>query len=163
MSNNKFSANAVFQRYEQKYILDSEQYSLLSAILSAHMQMDEYGLHTICTLYYDTDDYAIIRRSLDKPAFREKLRLRSYGIPGTEGMVYLELKKKFSGITYKRRVPLLAKEAENYLQHFEYPEVHSQIFEEINWFVHQNALSPKVLISYDRIAQIGRASCRERV
>ena len=70
-----------FMRIEKKYLLDAGQYAALSRALDAHMTRDQFGLHTICNLYFDTPDYALIRRSLDKPIYKEKLRLRSYGMP----------------------------------------------------------------------------------
>ena len=68
------------------------------------MQIDEFGLHPIASLYYDTPDYRLIRTSVEKPAFKEKIRLRSYGLAVEGSPVYLELKRKAYGIVYKRRV-----------------------------------------------------------
>lgn len=79
------------------------------------MQRDQYGLHTITSLYFDTDHYDLIRTSLEKPGFKEKLRLRCYGQPAREDDVYLELKKKFDGVVYKRRISLPLRGAEGYL------------------------------------------------
>ena len=50
--------------------------------------------------------YRLIRASLEKPAYKEKLRLRSYGVTEPGGEVFLELKKKYKGIVYKRRITL---------------------------------------------------------
>jgi len=100
------------------------------------MEQDRYGLHTICTIYYDTEDFAIIRHSLDKPKFKEKLRLRSYGTPGETDTVYLELKKKLDGVTYKRRMSLPLWRSRDYLDYgIKPPEGTGQIFGEIDWFV----------------------------
>ena len=152
----KIESGSVFERYENKYLLDPRQYQRLPELLGEHMEQDQYGLHTICTLYYDTDDYAIIRRCLEKPKFRQKLRLRSYGVPAPNSVVYLELKKKMNGITYKRRVPLPLSEAQDYFLNGGVPaDEEGQIFREIDWYVKQMPLKAKVLICYDRVALFG--------
>ena len=94
----------VMKRYELKYLLDRGQAAFLAAGLRGHMEPDRYGLTSIASLYYDTPDFRLVRASLDKPAFKEKLRLRSYGIATECSPVFLELKRKASGIVYKRRV-----------------------------------------------------------
>ena len=99
-------ANAVMvmQRYEFKYLLDPDQTALLRRRLEGHMQVDEFGLTTIASLYYDTPDYRLIRASVEKPPFKEKIRLRSYGPATQTSPVFLELKRKAGGVVYKRRV-----------------------------------------------------------
>ena len=151
----KIESGSVFERYENKYLLDPRQYQRLPELLGEHMEQDQYGLHTICTLYYDTDDYAIIRRCLEKPKFRQKLRLRSYGVPAPNSVVYLELKKKMNGITYKRRVPLHLSETRDYFLNGRQPAGEGQIFREIDWYVNQMPLRAKVLVCYERIALFG--------
>ena len=155
MAKVKIESPAVFERYEKKYILKKEQYEKLLENLNGHLEQDEYGKHTICTIYYDTDDYVNIRRCLEKPKFREKLRLRSYGIPTADTTVFLELKKKLAEITYKRRVPLSLIDVEKYFTYDTPPFDRGQIFQEIHWYVRQKPFKPKVLISYDRIALNG--------
>lgn len=155
MAKVKITSGAVFERYENKYLLTQQQYQCVLERLRGYMERDEYGLHTICTIYYDTDDYAVIRRCLEKPSFKEKLRLRSYGVPSADSVVYLELKKKLRGITYKRRVPLRLSEARAYFSGGRTPVGKGQIFEEIDWYVKQAPLKAKILICYDRIALFG--------
>lgn len=89
-----------FQRYETKYMLSPIMARKLRKSLPGHLQMDEYGLDTICSLYYDTPDHQLIRRSLEKPVYKEKLRLRSYGPAKETSPIYVELKKKYEGIVY---------------------------------------------------------------
>lgn len=84
----------IFERKEKKYILSEEKYILLIDRISEHMKEDKYGLHTICSLYYDTNNYDLIKRSSEKPTFKEKFRVRTYGVPSIDQMVYLEIKKK---------------------------------------------------------------------
>lgn len=145
----------IFERYERKYLLSRFQFESVLRQLEGSMEQDSYGLHTISTIYYDTGDFDIIRRCLKGPRFKQKLRLRAYGLPGRESTVYLELKKKLSGITYKRRVALPLWKAESYLAGGAPPRERGRAFGEIDWFVRQHPMEPKVLISYDRIALQG--------
>jgi SPX domain protein involved in polyphosphate accumulation len=105
----------VFKRYEKKYLLSREQYETLFRELRDHIVPDAYHRSTVCSIYYDTDDYELIRRSIEAPVYKEKLRLRSYGVPDDDGTVFIELKKKYKGMVYKRRVPMGAKAAMAYL------------------------------------------------
>lgn len=100
-----------FQRYETKYMLSPIMARKLRKSLLGHLQMDEYGLDTICSIYYDTPDHQLIRRSLEKPVYKEKLRLRSYGPAKETSPIYVELKKKYEGIVYKRRERMILSEA----------------------------------------------------
>ena len=102
---------AVFQRYEKKYLLDREQYEGFREAIEGFMQVDEYGKSTICNIYYDTEHYDLIRASIERPPYKEKLRLRSYGVPKLSDTVFLEVKKKYKGIVYKRRIALPLAEA----------------------------------------------------
>ena len=92
-----------FNRYEKKYLLSSGQYDKLMQAAEKIITPDSYGKHTICNIYLDTDDYFFIRNSIEKPVYKEKLRIRSYGIPDGSSKVFLEIKKKFKGVVYKRR------------------------------------------------------------
>lgn len=143
----------VFKRYEKKYLLSPMQYSFLKKHLDQILQVDTYGLHTICSIYFDTDDYSLIRSSLEKPVYKEKLRLRSYGIPkDTQDTVFLELKKKYKGVVYKRRCSMELCECQRYLHNQLRPANDGQILHEIDWFQHYWHTTPKVFLAYDRIA-----------
>lgn len=100
------SYQSVFKRYEKKYLITEETYKHVRKRLDALMTEDEYGEHTICNIYYDTDCYELIRRSIEKPVYKEKLRVRSYGVPGIDDKVFFELKKKYDREVFKRRVSL---------------------------------------------------------
>jgi len=122
----------VFQCYEVKYLLNQQQFETLRARLKGHMSMDSYGMHTICNVYFDTDQYTLIRNSLEKPVYKEKMRLRSYGIPKKGDPVFVEIKKKFDGIVYKRRISMTVEEARNYFQAGIHPAEDGQIAREID-------------------------------
>ena len=145
-------AQTVFQRYEKKYLLDREQYTALRDQLSGRMREDRYGRYTICNIYYDTPDYQLIRASLEKPVYKEKLRLRSYRVPDSQSPVFLELKKKFDGVVYKRRAVLTQGEAQRFLWDEERPDGQEQILNEIGWAMQFYRPEPKVFIGYDRTA-----------
>jgi len=151
----KVSPGMVFERHEKKYRLSEEQYLALRKRLEEHMRPDPYGRHTICSLYFDTPDFLLIRRSLSKPKYKEKLRLRSYGLPGPETTVYLELKKKLDGVTYKRRAAMSYAQAQGYLLRGELPEQQGQILREIDWFRGFYKPEAKVLLFYERVALYG--------
>ena len=94
-----------FERVEKKFLLTREQYQKISQAFSPYFHADQYGQYTICNVYFDTPDDCLIHRSLEKPPYKEKLRLRSYGTsPGPETLFFLEIKKKYKGVVYKRRI-----------------------------------------------------------
>ena len=144
-----------FQRYEKKYLLNPEQYQKIRAGLAPYMEADEHGRYTICNLYYDTPDFQLIRASLDKPVYKEKLRMRSYGVPADGDSVFVELKKKYKNVVYKRRTVLEAGEALDYLAGRCSPRAKDQICREIDWFLGRYHPVPQVFIAYDREALAG--------
>ena len=141
----------IFKRYEKKYLMDQNQYMVLRALLSGRIQTDPYGFHTICNIYYDTNHYDLIRTSLSRPLYKEKLRLRSYGVPSEQDTVFLEIKKKFHGVVYKRRTAMELSQAEAYLLRHEVPGNEGQILHEIDWFLKVYRPEPRVFIAYDRL------------
>ena len=156
-------SQTVFKRYEKKYLLTPEQYEQLRKCLQEFMQIDEYGLHTISNIYFDTDTYELIRTSIEKPVYKEKFRLRSYGIPGQNDTVFLELKKKYKGVVYKRRVPMDLQQAMGYLVDKKQAVEKTQILSEIDWFFKMYEPVPKVYIAYDRIAFFGKEDSNLRI
>ena len=123
----------VFQRYEKKYLVTPEQYEYLSMVLEPRMVPDRFAQSTIGNIYYDTPDFRLIRRSLDRPAYKEKLRLRTYRTPHAGTEAFVEIKKKFDHVVYKRRIAMPYAQAVDYLAGGPAPEV-SQISREIEWF-----------------------------
>ena len=145
-----------FMRHEKKYLLSPQQYDRLRARLEPHFAADQYGMHTILSLYYDTPDYALIRRSLERPVYKEKLRLRAYGVPGPDDRVFVELKKKFDGVVYKRRIALPLHLARDCLQG-RYRPVDEPTVRELAFFLGRYPLlRPAALLCYDRVALFGR-------
>ena len=142
----------IFERTEIKYIITLKQREALLRLIESYIKPDEYGESTVCSLYFDTDDFLLIRNSMDKPVYKEKLRLRSYSTPKADSNVFLELKKKYRGVVYKRRQTLRYAEAMDYLYHSELPN-DSQIMREIDYTMERyRNLRPRMFIGYDRTA-----------
>ncbi|MBO4962613.1 MAG: polyphosphate polymerase domain-containing protein [Clostridia bacterium] len=145
----------VFNRFELKYMVTPKQMEQVIALIGDRLSPDEYGETTIQSLYYDTDNYRLIRRSIERPTYKEKIRLRSYGLLKPGEKVFLELKKKAYSSVFKRRIRLTETEADNLLFNKIKP-YDSQILREIEYFrdLYGN-LRRSVLILYDRTAFFG--------
>ena len=143
----------VMKRTEYKYILTKKQTEFLKEKLKGHMEVDEYGLTSIASLYYDTPDYRLIRQSIEKPPFKEKIRLRSYGLAKEDSPVYLEIKRKYEGVVYKRRAKTTIEATRAFFNQEGDICANGQIAKEIAYFrdYYQN-LVPSCLIIYDRLA-----------
>lgn len=147
-----------FERYEKKYLLSQDSFAKLQGRLACRLAPDAYGAYTVCNLYYDTPDYRLIRASIEGPDYKEKLRLRSYGVPSGQDPVFLELKKKCGGIVYKRRAALTL----DRLRQGDMEE--SQVLREIGWFMRlYREPVPRVYIAYDREAFLVREEPELRV
>ena len=153
----------VFNRVEEKYIVTKAQYKELISQFGDKMKCDEYSsggkFYQICNIYYDTPDSNLIRTSLQKPAYKEKIRLRSYGKPGMDTKVFLEVKKKYRGIVNKRRSTLTLKEAYSFTKTKMLPDIkpymNEQVLKELQFSLRCYNAQPKVFISYERRAFFG--------
>ncbi|MCR5502737.1 MAG: polyphosphate polymerase domain-containing protein [Lachnospiraceae bacterium] len=149
----------VFKRTEIKYLLNGEQYRELMPYLNTIARVDEYGLSRINNIYYDTPDHRLVKTSMEKPVYKEKLRLRTYGKTGEDTNSFIEIKKKFNGIVYKRRIAGKYPDTYRYLQgagECKEPFDDSQIAKEILAFLTlYGDLGPAMRICYDRIAMAG--------
>ncbi len=146
----------IFERYEIKFLLTTQQQRELYHVMQQYMKPDTFGKSTIYNIYYDTLDKRLIRRSIENPCYKEKLRVRSYGIVNEEQTVFVELKKKYQGVVYKRRIDMSKCMAENYLNHHIRLSVQSQIMKEVDYFLcFYESLEPSAFISYNREAFLG--------
>lgn len=161
-----------FKRYEKKYMLNEEQFNKLIPRLLEYMNQDEHCKsqddYSIYNIYYDTENDDLIKHSLSKPYYKEKLRLRSYKVPKSpKDKVFLELKKKIGGIVNKRRVILTLEEAYKFLKTGERPKIKDymseQVIREIEYFLRRNILYPTVYISYNRMAYFGKEDKNFRI
>ena len=153
----------MFKRWELKYLLSTAQKEKLLAAMAPHMALDNYGKTTIRNVYFDTSDYRLIRNSIEKPVYKEKLRLRSYRRAEADSPVFVELKKKYKGIVYKRRLELPEQAAMAWIAGSCQPPP-GQIGAEIEYFrKFYRDLHPTVFLSYDREAYFCRAGGDFRV
>ncbi len=161
----------VFNRVEKKYIIDDYSYHILSETLSSYMIEDRFctgnRFYSISNIYFDTWDDELIRRSVDRPLYKEKLRLRSYGIPTLEDKVFLEIKKKFKGVVNKRRTVLQLGEAYDFLLDHKSPMpnsyINEQVLNELKYFMDLYQPVPKVYLAYDRKALFGKEDGELRI
>lgn len=144
-----------FKRYEKKYIVTQAEKDKLIQLIDGKLTPDTYPEYSIYNIYYDTENFDLIRRSIEKPLYKEKLRLRSYGPPKETDPVFIEIKKKFNGIVYKRRINLPYDEALLYLNNDMPIKDKGQIFNEIDYAINFYKPQPKVFLSYDRRAFFG--------
>lgn len=147
------AVQTVFRRYELKYLLTMAQKETVLQAMQPYMSLDKYGRTTIRNLYYDTDTYLLIRRSIEKPAYKEKLRIRSYSRVDADSTAFVELKKKYKSVVYKRRISLPYTDATAWLSREKHPAKHTQIANEIDYFLeYYGSLHPTVFLSYEREA-----------
>ncbi|MCM1107160.1 MAG: polyphosphate polymerase domain-containing protein [Blautia sp.] len=152
----------IFKRYEMKYLLTREQEALLKQAMQEHMVPDVHGKSTILSLYFDTPNYLLARRSMEHPLYKEKLRLRSYGLADADSDVFMELKKKYDSVVYKRRTAMTEEAAKSCL--LGDSPADTQIAREIEYCIsHYAPLAPKVLISYERESYYGKSDMEFRV
>lgn len=157
----------VFNRREVKYMLSDEDKAALLSIIGDYMDADPFNkegkTYSICNLYLDTESDELIRKSLEKPEFKEKIRLRSYGTVALGDKVFLESKKKFDGVVNKRRTNFILQDAYTYFEKGIIPKnpvtkdgkplkMNMQVMKEIDYIMRFYKLKPKVFISYDRWA-----------
>lgn len=147
----------IFKRYEYKYLLTADQKKDLQAYMETYMKPDTFGRNTICNLYFDTPDYLLIRRSIEGKVYKEKIRLRTYGRAQDDSEAFIELKKKYKKVVYKRRVRTEYADAVRYLCQGEDSIEHSQIRRELDYAMQMyQGIRPAVYLSYEREAFYGR-------
>ena len=143
----------IFRRVEKKYIIDKKQFNKLMPLLKEYMEEDQYGKSTICNIYFDTEQYDLIRHSITKPYFKEKIRLRSYNTPSNESNVFLEIKRKCNKVVGKRRIAMKLKDFKKYIQNPEALEnANMQIKKELDYCFNLYHLRPAMYLCYDRVA-----------
>ena len=147
----------IFKRYEYKYLLTADQKKDLLAYMEPYMKSDKFGRNTICNLYFDTPDDFLIRRSIEGKVYKEKIRLRTYGRAKDDSEAFIELKKKYKKVVYKRRVRTEYADAVKYLCQGEDTIEHSQIRRELDYAMQlYQGIRPAVYLSYEREAFYGR-------
>lgn len=144
-----------FLRNEKKYILSQENYDKINNKLKNFILPDKYPSNQLMTVYYDSDDYKLINKSIEKPLYKEKLRIRSYGPPLDNDKIFVELKRKFDGVVYKQRTKATYKDVLNNIYDCEFDD--KQVGKEIKYlFGIYKDLKPKIFISCNRTYYIGK-------
>ena len=143
----------VFKRYEIKYLLTLSQKERIIKAMEPYMKLDRYGRTVIRNVYFDTDNYRLVRHSIERPVYKEKLRVRSYSKADRDTDVFVELKKKYKSVVYKRRLAMPENQAKDWLCGGKHHETDSQISREIDYFLrYYQSLHPTVFLSYEREA-----------
>jgi SPX domain protein involved in polyphosphate accumulation len=145
-------------------LLNQKQYELFLEKINNYIVEDKYFKYKICSIYFDTNNYDLIRNSLEKPIYKEKVRIRSYGKAKDDDKIFFEIKKKYKGITNKRRTTLTYENLKKYLNKHKVPDNSNiQIFNELDYLMNFYELKPKVFISYDRISFISKENKNLRI
>ncbi len=153
----------VFKRVEQKYLLTKEQFQLLQDTLNIYFEKDKYYKTTIYNIYFDNNNHDIIINSIEKPMYKEKIRLRSYGEPKLNNTVFLEMKQKYKGVVYKRRVDFTLKEYYKYINKHIFPKENIQIIKEIDYYIKYYNLYPSIFVGYDRLSYYSKQDKNLRI
>jgi hypothetical protein len=162
MSNNNTAVIDTFQRVEDKYLLNSFQAEDFFKAARSHLKKDVYFQYHCHTIYFDNDAAQLISTSLSHPYYKMKLRLRTYSNPQPDTPVFLETKKKYGDIVYKKRFMIDDAEARDYLLYDKPHSCHNYTSEEIDYLIHYYHLKPKVYIGYDRICFVSRTEADAR-
>lgn len=141
-----------FKRVEKKYIITNEQYEYIKNRFKDMMIQDVHGKSKICNIYFDTDNYELISHSIQKPIYKDKIRLRSYNTPKKEDLVYLEVKRKYEGVVSKRRLQIKLKDVYKYFEKGYLQTGDMQIKSELDYYFKHFKLKPTMFLSYDREA-----------
>jgi hypothetical protein len=145
-----------FLRVEKKYLLDELQYFTILDAITPRMIEEKYGTSTILNIYYDAPDFRLIRASIEKPLYKEKLRLRAYGTVTDNSEVFIEIKKKLNGVVYKRRASMMLRDAREFLNSHTRKPGGEQVLCEAAWMLDSYNLVPAAAINYEREAFVGK-------
>ena len=144
-----------FTRSEKKYLLTKEQYVILLDRLKEHIEADAFEKSRVSSLYYDNEKLELIRRSIEKPQYKEKFRVRCYGNVSSDDYVFVEIKKKMDGVVYKRRTKAKYQDVMDNIKTCEYKD--KQIGNEIKYALdYYNGLAPAIYVSCMRTSYVGK-------
>ncbi len=159
----KMMVQRVFRRIETKYLLTPEEYQKLLEVIEPQLEKDKYFESTNCSVYFDDDANTLAVRSLEKPLYKEKVRIRSYGVPALDSMVFVEIKKKYNGVGGKRRVPVKLRDFYDWDGERLLAPEEPQISREIKYLFKSYQLKPKLYLAYDRVSYAGKDDPHFRV
>lgn len=151
-----------FTRSEKKYLLTNDQYVKIIKKLEGYIEPDVFEKSRVSSLYYDNDKFELIRRSIEKPQYKEKFRVRCYGNISNDDYVFVEIKKKLGGVVYKRRTEAKYQEVINNISTCKYKD--KQIGNEIKYALDfYNGLAPSVYVSCIRTSYVGKDNSDLRI
>ena len=153
----------VFKRVEQKYLINEEKFLLLQSMLEEYFQKDRYYDSSIYNIYFDNGNNDIIINSIEKPKYKEKIRLRSYGRVRKNDIVFLEMKQKYDGVVYKRRANFTLREYLDYYKKNKFPKESNQVLKEIDYYIKYYRLKPYVFVGYDRLSYYNKEDKNFRI
>lgn len=152
----------IFNRIEEKYLITKEEYKKFIERINSYIEKDKYFESTICNIYFDTNHHELVIHSLEKPIYKEKVRLRSYNIPNLNSDVFLEIKTKYNGVVGKRRIKLTLKDFYDYLKDKKV-QLSNQIMKELDYLFQFYELVPSYFIAYDRKSYRGKLDSNLRI
>lgn len=157
----------VFRRSEIKYVLSQKEYHLLMDKISPYLEKDEYFKETNCSIYFDNDSNWLAIHSLEKPMYKEKIRIRSYNVPTLTDTIFVEIKKKYDGVGSKRRIPMKLCDFYLFLKNHQtfnnLDENQKQILSEIEYVFKFYNLKPTLYLAYDRLSYCDKNNPNFRV
>ncbi|MDO4889673.1 MAG: polyphosphate polymerase domain-containing protein [Candidatus Saccharibacteria bacterium] len=157
MENAAKKAQEVFRRVETKYILTPAEFKALLALIVPYIEKDRYFKATNCSVYYDTDSRYLAIHSMEKPMYKEKVRVRSYNVPKSlDDPVFIEIKKKYAGIGNKRRITTTLGEFYHYEKTGKLETENPQIKAELDHCFKFYCLRPALYVAYDRLSFCGK-------
>lgn len=151
----------VFKRVEEKYLLTKEKKKELFKLINKNIKKDIYYETTICNIYFDNKEKDLTINSLEKPLYKDKVRLRSYGIPSLDSNVFLEIKNKYDGIVGKRRIMIKLKDYYDYIEGKYNND--NQIMKEIDYLFKYYKLEPFKYVGYHRFSYIDKETEKIRI
>ena len=150
---NHCQTQSVFRRIETKYILTPAEFKSLLALVAPYIQKDRYFKATNCSVYYDTDGRYLAIHSLEKPLYKEKIRVRSYNVPKSlDDPIFIEIKKKYAGVGHKRRIVTTLRDFYHYEKTGELQTENPQIKAELDHCFKFYHLKPALYVAYDRLS-----------
>lgn len=156
--------NNIFKRVEQKYILSFKEYKLLQKMIRERFNKDKYYKSKIYNIYFDNDNNDMIINSIEKPIFKDKIRVRSYSeVKDDDDIVYLEMKQKYKHVVYKRRVMMTFKEYNDYINNHVISDNAGQIMKEIDYYINYYKVFPYMSVMYDRVSYYSKEDENLRV
>lgn len=149
-------AQQIFRRQEIKYLLTESEVQDLIWLIEPYLKKDKYFKGTNCSIYFDDENRYLAIHSMEKPLYKEKIRIRSYGVPKLTDTVFLEIKKKFNGVGSKRRIPVKLSDFYQYLKTGELNSNSEVIKKELDECMARYRLKPTMFLAYDRTSYCGK-------